>query len=140
MHASIGKAYDDEEDKEVARRILAVHYVLDKEMTQEVAADMLFCSLPSVGNWVSWYEEGGVAALRDLPRSGRPPKVGRDRVERIIDEETPTNARPGGVRPEACARRSATGRGSCTTSPPCAASCVGTASPTRGGTRCTPAG
>jgi len=37
-----------------------------------------------VTHWVRRFEEGGIDVLRDLPRSGRPPKVRRERISRII--------------------------------------------------------
>jgi len=36
--------------------------------------------------WVRRYREGGMAALRDLPRSGRPPRAGPERIAGIIGE------------------------------------------------------
>jgi len=94
----LNEAYDDEKDKEVSRRILAVYYVLDKDMTHAQAADMVFTSASSVGNWVARYTEGGIDALRDLPRSGRPREVGREEMETIIDRESQPHARPEDVR------------------------------------------
>jgi len=85
--------------KEVARRILAVHCVKGMGMTLEVAAGAAFTA-SSVSNRLARYEEGGVDALLDLPRSGRPRLVGRDDMGRILDDVSRPHTRPAEVREE----------------------------------------
>jgi transposase len=41
--------------------------------TAQDIADSLGCSLKAVKNWVAQYNVGGIEALHDRPRSGRPP-------------------------------------------------------------------
>lgn len=77
--------YRAERYRRVAGRILAVHCAEDMGMPRELVAEMLFCSPSSVDNWVARYAEGGVDALRDIPRPGRPRKVGRAALGRIMD-------------------------------------------------------
>ena len=60
-----------------ALRKLAVRLVLDKGMMREAVADMPGRSVDRVDAWTERYREGGLAALRDLPRPGRPPKAPR---------------------------------------------------------------
>ena len=60
-----------------ALRKLAVRLVLDKGMAREAVADMPGRSVDWVDAWTERYREGGLAALRDLPRPGRPPKAPR---------------------------------------------------------------
>jgi transposase len=58
--------------KRVWRRARAV--VLAKQgRTARDIADALGCSLKAVTNWVAQYNAGGIEALHDRPRSGRPP-------------------------------------------------------------------
>lgn len=94
----LGEAYRAEKDKDVAGRILAVHYVLDRGMTHGEAAEMVFCSASSVDNWVARYREGGVDALRDLPRPGRPRLVGRGRLGKIMDVASRPHAKARAMR------------------------------------------
>jgi putative transposase len=58
--------------KRIWRRAQAV--VLAKQgRTARDIADALGCSLKAVTNWVAQYNAGGIEALHDRPRSGRPP-------------------------------------------------------------------
>jgi transposase len=58
--------------KRIWRRAQAV--VLAKQgRTAADIADALGCSLKAVTNWVARYNAGGIEALHDRPRSGRPP-------------------------------------------------------------------
>jgi len=67
-----------------ALRKLAVRLVLDKGMAREAVADMPGRSVDWVDAWTERYREGGLAALRDLPRPGRPPKVPRLALYTIV--------------------------------------------------------
>lgn len=100
----LGEAYRAERDSKVAGRILAIHYVEDMGIPRELAAEMLFCSSSSIDNWVARYAEGGVDALRDLPRSGRPRKVGRAALGRIMDRVSRPHVRASAMREEIRAR------------------------------------
>ena len=58
--------------KRIWRRAQAV--VLAKQgRTARDIAEALGCSLKAVTNWVAQYNAGGIEALHDRPRSGRPP-------------------------------------------------------------------
>lgn len=50
---------------------------------QEIAA-RIGCSRPSVSTWRRRFEEGGIDALDDAPRSGAPPRIDRDKREEIL--------------------------------------------------------
>lgn len=94
----LNRAYDATKGKEEGRKILAAHYVPVKKMTREEAADMVFVSASSVGNWVARYAEGGADVLRGLPRPGRPREVGREEMGAIIDKESRPHATAEDVR------------------------------------------
>ena len=87
------KIRNEEDDPRVRERILAVHMVLNKGMTHAVAADNMMRSERWVAGWIARYLEGGIDALRDRPRAGRPPAVKlpviRDIISRIKDRVTP---------------------------------------------------
>ncbi len=58
--------------KRTWRRAQAVLLAKRGRTAQDIA-DALGCSLKAVKNWVAQYNAGGIAALHDRPRSGRPP-------------------------------------------------------------------
>ncbi len=58
--------------KRVWRRAQAVLLAKQGRTAQDIA-DALGCSLKAVKNWVAQYNVGGIEALHDRPRSGRPP-------------------------------------------------------------------
>jgi transposase len=58
--------------KRVWRRAQAVVLAKQGRTAQDIA-DALGCSLKAVKNWVAQYNAGGIEALHDRPRSGRPP-------------------------------------------------------------------
>jgi len=58
-----------------ALRKLAVRPVLDKGMRPAEVAGLPGRGEDWAGTWVARYAEGGLAALRGLPRPGRPPLV-----------------------------------------------------------------
>jgi len=66
-------------------RLMLVHLVLDEGMTRKMAARILRTRRGWVRKWLARYAEGGLAALRDLPRSGRPPAVPRRRLAWIME-------------------------------------------------------
>jgi transposase len=73
---------------ERARIILAC---LEGKEIQQVAGE-LAASIPTVSKWRRRFAEGGLAALRDRPRSGKPRTYDtafRDRVLRLIEQAPP---------------------------------------------------
>jgi len=76
-----------ERDGRIRVRMPAVHMRCAKDRTEEVAS-LLQCT-GRVFKWVQRYREGGTGALRDLPRTGRPPAVQADAMDGFIA------ARPG---------------------------------------------
>jgi transposase len=58
--------------KRLWRRAQAVLLAKQGRTAQDIA-DALGCSLKAVKNWVTQYNAGGIEALHDRPRSGRPP-------------------------------------------------------------------
>ena len=68
--------------KRLWRRVQAV--VLAKQgRTAEDTAQALGCSLRAVKNWVAQYNQGGIAALHERPRSGRPPGLDPQEYPRL---------------------------------------------------------
>jgi transposase len=51
--------------------------------TSSHIAQSLGCSLRSVKNWVAQYNRGGIEALRERPRPGRPPSLGPEHHPRL---------------------------------------------------------
>ena len=64
--------------------MLAVRMVLEKNMTYKETGDILMKCPEWVGKWVSRFREGDIDALRDLPRTGRPPRVPIKKLHKII--------------------------------------------------------
>jgi len=64
--------------------MVAINSVCMEEMDVGKTVDCLMQCPNWVSHWVRRFEEGGIDALRDLPRSGRPPKVRRETISRII--------------------------------------------------------
>ncbi|MDE0091600.1 MAG: IS630 family transposase [Thaumarchaeota archaeon] len=92
------EAYRQEKDLRVARRMLAVNMALyKKESTQHVADSLMQC--PNwVLKWVGRFEEGGMAALRDLPGAGRPSRIKPKTMEKIMDDACRGKTTPKQVR------------------------------------------
>lgn len=83
---NLRKAYRKERDPRVKIRMVAVNMVcMDNESIRHTADSLMRC--PNwVAMWAERFKEGGVAALRDLPRPSRPRKVERGEMERIMGE------------------------------------------------------
>jgi len=77
------EAYRKERDPDARIRTVAVNMVLALGHDPDDVAKAFMQSRDWV-YWVRHYREGGTAALRDIPRSGRPPKVDPKRAARII--------------------------------------------------------
>src|SRR6185437_5623941 len=60
--------------KRIWRRAQAVVLAQQGRTAQDIA-DALGCSLKAVKNWVAQYNRGGIEALRERPRCGRPPRL-----------------------------------------------------------------
>ncbi len=82
------KAYKREKNPRVKIRMAAVNMVcMNNESIQHVADSLMQCP-----NWVSFWverfkeEKGGIDALRDLPKTGRPPKVRLDKIARVVSD------------------------------------------------------
>jgi transposase len=56
-----------------------------KGYTVPEVADILGCTQGSVHNWLDRFESGGVGALADRPRSGRPPLATPDYRHRLVE-------------------------------------------------------
>ena len=68
--------------KRLWRRVQTV--VLAKQgWTAQDIADALGCSLKAVKNWVAQYNRGGIQALHERPRSGRPPRLDPQEYPRL---------------------------------------------------------
>ena len=78
------RALRDERDGDVRYRFAAVNMHENLGMTREEVALALVQCPRWVGKWVARYRSGGVEALRDRPRPGRPPLVARQKLGRLI--------------------------------------------------------
>ena len=89
------KAYRKEKDSRVILRMLAVYMVRVRKMSVSEAAANLMRSDRWVHTWLERFDAGGLDGLRDLPRSGRPPKIPREIMARIIEQAVQPSAPPG---------------------------------------------
>jgi transposase len=64
------------------RRAQAVVLAKQGRTAQDIA-DALGCSLKAVKNWVAQYNRGGIEALHERPRCGRPPRLDPDEHPRL---------------------------------------------------------
>ena len=82
----LSEAISKEKDPKTRNRMMAVRMVLLFGHSAKHAAEVFSVTDRSVRNWADRFEDGGPEALRDLPKSGRPPSAPRDRVNRIISK------------------------------------------------------
>ena len=68
--------------KRLWRRAQAVVLATQGWTAQDIA-DALGCSLKAVQNWVAQYNRGGIQALHERPRSGRPPRLDPQEYPRL---------------------------------------------------------
>jgi len=78
------EAYKKERDPRVRARMAAVNAVCILDYSISDTAELLMQSPDRVTHRARRSGEGGIDALLDLPHSGRPPKVRRERISRII--------------------------------------------------------
>ena len=81
---TLSKASRKEKDAQVMRRMGAVLTVLGTGTSAEQVAELLEVDPTSVRRWVRNFEEGGPEALRDLPRTGRPPGISAGQLDRCM--------------------------------------------------------
>ena len=88
------RAYRKEKDSRVVPRMLAVHMVRVREMSIDETAANLMLSERWVHKWLKRFDTGGLDGLRDLPRTGRPPKTPRYIMTRIIERSVQPRCTP----------------------------------------------
>ncbi len=71
---NVVEALEHWDDAAEVRRVRAIR-LSDKGWNVPDIAEALDVSRKSVRNWINWYEEGGLEALRTDDRPGRPPRV-----------------------------------------------------------------
>ena len=76
----LDEAIGAEKDLRIKQRMLAVRAVLRFEYSTKQAAEIFGVTDRCIRNWVARFKAGGPKALRDLPKSGRPPSAPRDRI------------------------------------------------------------
>ena len=88
------KAYRKEKDSRAVPRMLAVHMVRVREMSIGETAANLMRSERRVRKWLERFDTGGLDGLRDLPRTGRSPKIPRYIMTRIIERSVQPKCTP----------------------------------------------
>lgn len=78
----VKRAYEREGDPKLRERMRMVMGVLEGLSTNKVA-ERLMVPQPNVSYWKRRFEKEGLEGLKDRPKSGRPPKVERWRMERM---------------------------------------------------------
>ena len=74
-----------ERDPRVRDRIAAANMFENMGMMREEIASALPMCPRRVTKWVGRYRRGGIEALRDLPRTGRPPRATRGETHGLVD-------------------------------------------------------
>ena len=82
----LDEAIGAEKNLKTKQRMLAVRAVLRLEYRTEQAAEIFDVTVRCIRNWVAKFKAGGPKALRNLPKSGRPPSAPRDKIDNIISE------------------------------------------------------
>ena len=88
------KAYKKEKNPKVAARMLAVHMVCVRGKSAGETAANLMRTHKWVYGWLERYDAGGLDGLRDLPRSGRPARVRRETMNRIMGRASQDKCTP----------------------------------------------
>jgi len=92
---TLQRAYDEEKDADVSRRMLLVLKARVDGMRQSHAAKELLRDKSWATIWLRRFDEDGLDGLRTRSRSGRPPKVARETLARVRRSVT---RRKGGCR------------------------------------------
>ncbi|BCS93787.1 helix-turn-helix domain-containing protein [Metallosphaera javensis (ex Sakai et al. 2022)] len=79
------KTYREEKNARIRQRILGVKMYLVDGFREYRVAEVLGVSYSTVKKWVAKYKRGGVGALRDRPRSGRPRKYSSEEVKKVLE-------------------------------------------------------
>ena len=80
------EAYKKERTKRVGERILMVHNVLNKGVEIPVVAKIFQKAYNTVKNCCMRFKKHGIAGLRDAPRSGRPPKIKNETLDKYVGD------------------------------------------------------
>ena len=88
------KAYRKEKDSRVILGMLVVHMVRVRKMSVSGTAANLTRSDRWVHTWLERFDAGGLDGLRDLPRSGRQPKIPCEIMARIIEQAVQPRCTP----------------------------------------------
>ncbi len=80
------KAYKKEKDIRIKVRMVAVNMVVFNNESITHTADLLMQCPDWVSSWVKRFKEEGLEGLRDLPRTGRPPKVSLKEINGILSK------------------------------------------------------
>ena len=88
------KTHKKEKDSRVILSMLAVHMVRVRKMNVSETAANLMRSDGWVHAWLERFDAEGLDGLRDLPRSGRPPKIPREIMARIIEQAVQPQCTP----------------------------------------------
>ena len=88
------KACRKEKDSRVILRMVAVHMVRVRKLSIDETAANLMRSDRWVHTWLKRFDAGGLDGFRDLPRSGRPPKIPRGIMARIIGQAVQPKCTP----------------------------------------------
>jgi len=73
--------------KNMTLRLLAIRALISGQ-TVEFVADFVNVSTRTINNWINRWNEGGVTALADKPKSGRPPAISekyRAKILQLVD-------------------------------------------------------
>ena len=96
----LDEAIGAEKDLRIKQRMLAVRAVLRFDYSTKQAAEIFGVTDRCIRNWVARFKAGGPKALRDLPKSGRPPSAPRDRIDDIISTAADMYTTPERLREE----------------------------------------
>ena len=88
------KAYKKEKDLKVRTRILAVNMVCNENLKINEAVACLMQCPDWIGIWIQRFNTDGLDGLRDLPRSGRPPKIPLQEMDKIMKQASQTPTTP----------------------------------------------
>lgn len=78
------EAYKKEPTKKVAERILGVVHVLVDKMSIAEVARLHRKAYNTIKNHCDRFKERGIDGLRDAPRSGRPPKIKNQTLDKYL--------------------------------------------------------